>query len=839
MKLNAEQYAELRALFDHIVELPREQRSAFIESHPTLGSHLECLLAEDERSNTPLDRDPAGLAGDLMDGQQPAACGPYGLEEVIGEGGSGIVYRGRRADLNSVAAIKILRDAWISPSRRQRFEREQRTLAALQHPAIARLLDAGVTPDGTPWIAMELVDGVPITRAAGERSLDVVQRLQLFRTVCAAVQYAHERAIIHRDLKPSNILVDALGAPRLLDFGIARNLDEAGADITRADIRLMTPSYAAPEQIRGEPAGVYTDIYTLGVILYELLARRLPEPGGPPSASPTRASGPAAWEELDVVCAKAMHADPAQRYRSAHALSGDLERYLASQPLEARPDSTVYKLSRFLVRHRAAVIAVVLAGLLLSTSAAVFTWQLRRSRDEAVAAVVRAQRIQSFLMNLFEGGDAAAGPARGLTVETLIDRGVRESGSLDREPVVQGEVYETLGRMYGRLGRYPAAEKMLTAAVERNAGRASAISSLTELASIKAEQGEFETALSLVRRAISDSEEALGRKHDLTIGAREMLGRILTERGSYGEAIRILEEALVLREESQQPATVASAASALASAHFYSGHFDESRRLNTRALGARIQAHGERHPLVAEDRINLGAIEFDTGRYSEAEKYYRQALAVKKGWYGADHPDTASAQTMLGRALVYQKKFGEARPLLQQALATQEKVFGAEHTRVASTLNDLGNIFVAEENYTDAELCFQRMEVAYRKSRGDGHYLVATALSNRANVYLRQGHAERAERMFRDVVARYTRALSAEHLNTAIARVRLGRALVRQKRWREAASESRAGYEILLKQAKAPTSWLQGAREDLASAYAALGDQAQADRFRTELAAAR
>jgi serine/threonine-protein kinase len=235
--------------------------------------------------------------------------------------------------------------------------------------------------------------------------------------------------------------------------------------------------------------------------------------------------------------------------------------------------------------------------------------------------------------------------------------------------------------------------------------------------------------------------------------------------------------------------------------------------------------------------VSLGAIEFDTGRYKEAEQYYRQALEVKQAWYGPDHPETASAQTMLGRALVYQKRYEEARSLLEKALATQTRVFGEKHTRVASTLNDLGNIFVAEQKWAEAEQCYRRMEDAYRASRGDEHYLVATALSNRANVYLRQGQAAKAEKMLRDVVARYTRALSPEHVNTGIARIRLGRSLVRQKLWREAAGETRAGYEILQRQAKAPVSWLQGAREDLAVAYAALGDRAEADRFQRELSA--
>ena len=837
MSLNPEEYHELRALFEQAIEMRPEEQRAFLEAHPLAAPFLTALLAEDANQNTLLDRGSAGLASQLMSEPDIQMCGPYRLEEVIGEGGSGIVYRGRRDDLNSTAAIKILRDAWISPERRLRFEREQRTLARLQHPGIATLLDAGITSEGTPWIAMEFVDGVPLNRYADEHGLSVNQRLQLFMSVCSAVQYAHERAIIHRDLKPSNILIVISGRPRLLDFGIARPLDEVGIDVTRPELRMLTPAYAAPEQQRGEPAGVYTDVYGLGVILYELLAHRLPADNTPPSSSPDRAHGDAAWDDIDVLCGRAMHSDPEQRYRSVDALSGDIRRYLAFEPLEARPDSATYKIRKFVTRHRTAVLMTTTFIVVLGVLAGWFTWKLNSSKNEALAAAARAQRIQSFLMSLFEGGDAAAGPTRGLTVETLIDRGVREAGALDREPGVQGEVYETLGRMYGKLGRYSAAEKTLTAAVQRGTGTTAGISSLTELAMVKAEQGEFDSAERLANQAIDTSTRMLGGTHELTLAAEEALGRILTEHGRYSEAIEILQKSLALRESKNQPASLAVTAAALSAAHFYAGRFDESRLLSLRALAARKKAHGEKHPLVADDWLSVGAIEFDTGRYKEAEQYYRLALAVKQAWYGPDHPETASAQTMLGRALVYQKRNGEARTLLEKALSTQTRIFGEEHTRVASTLNDLGNIFVTEQKWAEAEQCYRRMEEAYRASRGDAHYLVATALSNRANVYLRQGRAAQAEKMLRNVVARYTRALSPEHVNTAIARIRLGRSLVRQSLWREAVIETRAGYDILLRQAKAPVSWLQGAREDLATAYAALGEQTEADRFQKELSA--
>lgn len=822
MTPDREEFARLKELFERAVELPMEERRAFAAEHcdgnPGLRRRLEAMLDEDAAAGGLLDRGAAPLTDGMLDALGTRACGPYRIESLIGEGGMGAVYRGRRDDLGSEAAIKVLRDAWVSPARRERFEREQRTLAQLHHPGIATLLDAGVTAEGTPWIAMELIDGEPLMEHCRSRGLDVEARLRLFAQICEAVQYAHERAVIHRDLKPSNILVEKSGAARLLDFGIAKRIEDTQApeEMTRAEFRMMTPKYAAPEQVRGEAVGVYTDVYALGVLLREMLE------GAP---------GRADWEELKVIAGRAAHEDPRERYRSADALARDVERYLAGLPLEARPDSRRYKLRKFLARNRTGVAAAA-AGLAVAAAlAGYFTWRLKESRDEAVAAAKRAQRIQAFLLNLFEGGDKAAGPAQGLTVVTLLDRGVREAPALDHEPAVQAEVFGTLGRMYGRLGRYEAAEKMLRAAMERNPGGPQEAAERIELASLRVEQGKLEEAERIVREVLKASPSDLE--------AQEELGRILTERGRYDEAVKALEPVLARREQLPELDKRAAAAGALSNAHFYAGRYEESKRLSERALQWRRQAHGERHPLVAADLTNLGAIAFDTGRYAEGEPYLRKALELYEGWYGPSHPETGSALTMLGRDLLYQEKTEEAKRLLERALAVQEKALGPEHSRVASVLNDLGNLAVGERRFNEAEAAYLRMEEIYRATRGDGHYLVATAMSNRGNVWLRKGEFAKAEGMFRDVVARYTKALSETHPNTAIARIRLGRSLARQKRWKEAVAESRAGHDILAAQAQPSVSWLQAAREDLKTGYEALGRSEEAERIRQAWEAAK
>ncbi len=310
--------------------------------------------------------------------------GPYRVLRLLGEGGMGVVYLVEREDVGGRAALKLLRDAWVSPSRRARFLAEQRTLAQLDHPGIAQLHDAGTLPDGTPWFAMEYVEGVPLTEYCRAHGSGLGERLRLFRAVCEAVQHAHRHAVIHRDLKPSNILVKADGAVKLLDFGIAKQLEPTGpaTDPTRTGLRLMTPAYAAPEQVEGGRLGVETDVYALGVLLFELLSGRLPfelaglspheaarrvleqEPPRPSQIAdrPVQASR-AAWADLDVLCLTAMQRVPSRRYPSVEALIRDLDHHLAGEPLDARPDSLAYRVGKLLRRNaRAVMVASAVDG---------------------------------------------------------------------------------------------------------------------------------------------------------------------------------------------------------------------------------------------------------------------------------------------------------------------------------------------------------------------------------------------------------------------------------------------------------------------------------------------
>ena len=884
--MDSTRWERIQTLFHDVADLPALDQRVFLKTacgdDVELAADVLALVAEDASGASLLDRDLAQVANEVLDEVMPASLpfqefGPYRMKQVLGEGGMGVVYLAERTDLGTLVAIKILRDAWLSPARRERFASEQRTLAQLNHPSIARLYDADTLDDGTPWFVMEYVEGIPLTDYCSEHASSVEDRLHLFRAVCEAVQYAHQHAVIHRDLKPSNILVKPDGTIRLLDFGIAKQVASlemplGKSDQNMTDLRLMTPAYAAPEQIRGDRVGIHTDVYALGVILYELLAGELPfdlsrlTPGEAEAMivgqDPERPSvvagrmadtsaasvavptaGKIAWADLDVLCLTAMHKDVQRRYQSVEALMRDIDHYLQGEPLEARPDSFRYRLGKFVRRNRRAVSAAVVVFTIVVVVVIFFTVRLAKARNAALAEAARTQRIQKFMTNLFQGGDEAAGPADSLRVVTLLDRGVQEAQSLSPEPEIQAQLYATLGTLYENLGKFDQANSLLNSALaERKSlfgpDNAQVAESLVALGVLRDQQAQLPEAENLVREGLAMSKRHLPPNHPAVAKATTALGKVLEDRGAYESAIQTLDEAVRLQSTKGGAATPELAASLyeLANTHFYAGHYDKAEALNQRLLPIYRQIYGERHPRVADVLINLGAIRHDLGHYSDAEQFERQALDIVQAWYGKDNPATASDLTILARTLVFENHYDEGIGLLQQSLAIKERVYGKVHPSVASSLNELGNAAFKQGNYDAAEQYFTRMADIYRAIYGDHHYLLGIALSNLAGVYMGRQEWSRAENLFRQVIPLFTETQSAHHINTGIARTKLGRTLLREHRYPEAEAESRAGYDILVTQMDPKVSWLVKTRQDLVEEYVALHQPEKAAQFQIEVA---
>ncbi len=461
----------VQALFHRCVDLDESARASLLDCEcagdPTLSDEVRRMLDEDRRANL-LDREVTGVANDLLGGSRPPSfpnSSPYRIQRVLGEGGMGIVYLAERVDLGNLVAIKVLRDGWLSPGRRSRFAAEQRVLAQLNHPSIARLYDANTLADGTPWFVMEYVDGVPLTEYCRLRNLTAHDRLRLLGAVAEAVRYAHERGVAHRDLKPSNILVKADGSVRLLDFGIAKQLDENDpATQTQTQFRAMTPAYASPEQLRGEAAGASADVYSLGVILYELLAGQLPfdlrnktaseaealvsttEPENPSSVA-RRTGWTAGDSHLDALCLTAMERDRERRYPSAAAFLAEIDRYLKGEPLDARRGFRRSLVGVF-VRRRKRFLTVLAAGLVLIFAAAAATLALAK-RTAVVPAHPRTVAVLPF-QNL--GGDHELDFLRQALADEIW-RTLSNAPSLSLRPAEAGRKYIGSDRDAGKAGR--------------------------------------------------------------------------------------------------------------------------------------------------------------------------------------------------------------------------------------------------------------------------------------------------------------------------------------------------------------------------------------------------
>lgn len=874
--MDSSRWEQIQDLFHKAADLSKAEQDAFLSaacsSDASLRSEVRALLDADAGGTSVLERDIAHVAHDVLGEETPSLVSQefsaYRLIRILGEGGMGTVYLAKRKDLGIQVAIKILRDAWLSPARRERFASEQRTLAQLNHPSIARLYDADALPDGTPWFAMEFVEGVSISNYCSAHECSIEQRLRLFRAVCDAVQYAHSQAIIHRDLKPSNILVRNDGTIRLLDFGIAKQLESLDTPVnqTITGLRLMTPAYASPEQIKGDRVGIHSDVYSLGVILFELLTGQLPfdlsnltpaeaasiiiehEPGKPSSIASSNhlrwdsSMGKVASADLDVLCLTAMHKDINRRYRSVEALIRDVDHYLKGEPLEAQPDSLPYRLGKFVRRNERTVALSIGVLLLVFGLSALFTVRLAKARDAALREAARTRRIQKFMLKLFDGGDEAAGPSDSLRVVTLVDRGLQEAKTLNNDPEIQTDLYQNLGDIYQKLGKLDKAESLLQTALEerRSAFGANSVEyaeTMIEMGLLRDSEGKFEEAERMVRQGLDIDKQKLSPNHPEVARATAALGRVLEDRGSYDAAIVVLQNAVQLQSASGAPTTdLAESLTELANSHFYSGHYAASESLNQQVLAIDRQLYGERHPHVADDLINLGAIKFELGHYPQAERFDRDALDITEAFYGQDNPATASALTTLGRTLVAEGKRDEAAGMLQRALSIEEQVYGKVHPRVAGTLNELGKIAQQQGKLDDAAADFTRMADIYRSVYANKHYYIGVALANLGGVYADKKDYPQAERKLREALEMYSLTLPPDHLNVGIARVRLGRALVLDGQYREAEAESHAGYDLLTKLPSAPERWIQMARTDLAHEYDALHQPDEANKFRAELA---
>lgn len=872
--MDEKRWERIQLLFHKVADWPAFEQQLFLRTEcredETLLLEVLEMVEQDKQQPKVLDGDVSYLAQQALNAPLGTAYykdfGPYRIKKLLGEGGMGLVYLAERKDLGSLVAIKVMRDTWLSSVARERFATEQKTLAQLDHPSIARLYDADVTADGTPWFAMEYVDGAPLTEYCRNRKSPTEKRLMLIGLVCEAIQYAHEHAIIHRDLKPSNILVKNDGSIRLLDFGIAKQLESPDefADQTKTAFRPMTPAYAAPEQICGARIGTRSDVYSLGIILYELLTNRLPydladktpgqiemaialeNPQKPSTVARTLSAPIQAstrdWADLDVLCLTAMNKDSERRYRSAEALRRDINHYLKGEPLEARADGWAYRTGKFAIRNRrplaaaTAVIAVVLALVVF------FALRLSRARDAALAQAERMHQIEQVMLNLFDGGDKEAGPMENLRAVDVLERGVKEARGLRQQPGVQADLYATLGKAFQNLGKFDRADSLLQSALDRNKERSGPESPQVAQAEItlgllRVEEGKLQPAEQLIREGLATAQVSLQPGDPGLAEADEALGELLASKGDLKRALPAMKAAVQIQSKAGPfTAEYAKYLNSLGVLQTDLGEFNAANLSLSQALELNRKLFGSLHPKLGDGLMNLGSVQFELGHYSKAARYYVSALDIAHSWYGPQHYKTGDVMALLGQTILEEGHYVEAARLLEKALVIQQQAYGQANIRVAQTLNSLATVAQNIGRFDEAEAYFQRALATEQAIYGDKHYLIAVELNNLAVLYRKQGRYVHAEELNREAVQRFSEALPLGHPYVAKAQISLGETLIAEKRFREAEQPLLAGYQTLLKQVQPFDQALKRARLGLAAVYEALHETNKANQYRTEIA---
>ncbi len=838
VSLTPERWSRLKELFAAAAELPAEEHAAAVAAASAedeeLGRELAALLAADGQSTVREPRLPA--AKDAAPRPVPDLVDRYRILGEIGAGGMGRVFLAERADgaFRQRVAVKLLgAGVWASEDAHRRFVAERQILARLTHPSIARLIDGGTAASGEPYLAMEYVEGKPIDAYCRERRLGVDEVLRLLLEVCAAVESAHHSLIVHRDLKPSNILVTADGEPKLLDFGIAKLLDPELAGATGFETRLghapLTPRYAAPEQVRGEPVTVATDVYSLGVVLYELLTGSSPyrlastdplalaravveqEPTPPSTAAArTREPGDGAATmaplaltrrlsaDLDAIVLKALRKEPELRYGSVGALARDIERYLAGLPVEARRGSRAYRVGK-LVRRRALPLVAAAAFVALLVG---FAIQRQLQLRETAAERDRAHKVTEFLVDLFEQSDPSEARGNTITVREALDRGAaRIDRELADQPATRATLLETVGRVYHNLGLYPKAGELLsraTALRRKGASPLELANTLFHLARSQVVGGELEPA----RKTYEESIALARRGGDRALEARALvdLGRLRTDQGSYDDAEPMFVKAFELQRTAEplDPLDLAENRSILALVRQNRGDPTSAKKIIAEADDWLRQARDPDPARVAMIEGELALAERALGEVKSGAARLDRSIARLRAIVPGDHAELANL--LNSRAILYADAgdIAGATRSFEESAAMWRRLVGEQHPRTALATGNLGVMYLRRGDWWKAAELLGRGLATSRQEYAGDHPDIAIGIENLADAKLELGDADGAAALLAESEAMLGRLVKPPHPALARLHGRQARHLERRgelTRAEELARSSFAEYE--------------------------------------------
>ena len=827
--IHPEAWRRISALLDQALALPAEDRQAFLRracaADPPLLAEAERALAACDESSDFLESAGGGPAAALLrdlveqtetlsDGDAGGeAIGAYRLLQKIGEGGMGEVWLAQQTEpLRRRVALKLIKAGMDTRQVVARFEAERQALALMDHPAIARVYDAGETPRGLPYFVMEFVQGEPITTYCDRHTLSTRARIDLFLQVCDAVQHAHQKGIIHRDLKPSNVLVTVQGdkaVPKVIDFGVAKatahRLTEKTV-FTERGVLIGTPEYMSPEQaeMTGLDVDTRTDVYALGMILYELLVgahpfdirnlrragfdemRRVIREVDPPLPSArlstlgepsdlsarNRGTEPARLADLlrgdlDWITMKALEKQRTRRYGSANELAADIGRYLLDEPVLAGPPGTAYRARKFVRRHRLGVSVAAVGVVVLVGFAATMTVQAARIARERT----RAERVSAFLLDLFRQSDPNEARGNTVTARELLDVGAeRIEKGMKGSPEIQSEMMLTLGLVYFRLGLYRSAEPLLTRALELRRGSSGlrhpdVTMHMAALADLYFRQGRYPEAEALMTETLAIRRRALGEDHPATLDIRFGLACVHEAQGRYDEAGRLFREVLEGRRRLPGDHSRATAASlnSLGSLYERQGRDDEAAKVYGEVVESLRRTVGEEHPDTLWAMNNLARAASRGGRTHDAETLCLRTLEIRRRVLGEENPDTLATKHLLASIYDAEGRHAEAEGIANEVLVGQRRVLGTDHPATVETMNLLAGVLAGEHRLEEARDLHRQVLESRRRALGNDHPETLQSLARLAGDELTLGRRAPAGRMYREALTMADQALGREH----------------------------------------------------------------------------
>lgn len=813
-----ENWEKIKEVFGAALECEPGRRAAFLDEvcvqDAALRAEVESLLSAHanpaDLSNSPW---PDQLADLSLEG---LAIGPYRLVKKLGEGGMGQVWLAEQTNpVRRQVALKLIRGGIFGGALLQRFQAERQSLAIMDHPAIAKVFDAGTTAQGQPYFVMEYVEGLPITKYCDQKRLSIRERLRLFIEVCDGIQHAHQKAIIHRDIKPANILVVEVGgkpSPRIIDFGLAKTIvpAEAGGTLfTQAGVILGTPGYTSPEQ--ADPAiqdiDTRTDVYSLGVVLYELLTGALPfDPEGikkqpydkmlrrlreedplipsvkaskdsktSSSHAQMRATSPQQLTtllrgDLDWITMKALERDRARRYGTPSELTADIERYLENRPVLARPASAGYRLHKYIRRNRVAVSIASGALALLLAFTGIQAIQLRRITRERD----RANRVTDFMTNMFKVSDPSESRGNSITAREILDKSSKEiETGLAKDPQLQAQMMNVMGEVYINLGLHGDAKSLLeqSIAIRRRVfglRNRETLDSMDKLAWLLEEQGKPEEAEKIERQILPIRMELFGPEDRDTLSSQVNLANDLCDEGKYAESEQIDRQAIAVRrriapDDPLTPMEMSNLAATIA----MTGRYRESEQVNLEALAILNRTVGPDHPFTIKVRSNLADVYDREGRFAEAEQITRETLEVRRRILGPDHPDTLQNTGDLGTLLYEQGRYQEAAEIHRDVLARQRRLSGDERPQTLVTMDNLATDLAALHRFPEAEQLSREVWEIRQRVLGPDHPDTLLSAVHLGVVYRLEGRYAQAEKLIRTALVSQRKALGDSHEDCA------------------------------------------------------------------------